>query len=68
MIHAMTIEYEPLRNLAIATVAAVAALHWQLRDRISSSLVMHIDGRERLRKTYLRLRGIKDYDGRHRAR
>ena len=68
MIHAMMIEYEPLRTLAILTVAAVAAAHWQLRDAISRSLVMHIDGRERLRKTYLRLRGVKDYDGRHRAR
>jgi hypothetical protein len=58
------VAYEPLRNIAILTVATVASAQWMLRDTLS---VAFSGGTEQMRKAYLKIRGIPDYDGRHRA-
>lgn len=62
------IEYEPLKNLAILTVAAVASAWWVLKDATATRFAFSGGGRELARRTVLKLRGMKDYDGRHRAK
>ena len=59
-----TLSYEPLRSVAILAVAAVASAQWTLRDQIS---VAFAAGTEGMRKAYLKMRGISEYEGRHRA-
>ena len=54
-----TLGYEPLRNLAVLTVAAVVSAQWALRDKVFSA--------EQMRKAYLKMRGIPEYEGRHRS-